>query len=82
MTRMQWRRSVFVDLTLSFGLRSTPKIFTAVADTVESITHENGADFVIHAAQVVPLGRTFLGCMFKLKAAVRHAKGRRTVQVK
>jgi len=29
-----------------------------------------------HAAQVVPPGKTFLRCMFELKAAVRHVKGK------
>ncbi len=29
-----------------------------------------------HAAQVVPLGKTFLRRMFELKAAVRHVKGK------
>ena len=45
---MQWRGSVFVDLTLPFGLRSAPKIFTAVVDAVEWITRRKGAEFVIH----------------------------------
>ena len=48
MMGMQWRESVFVDLTLPFGLRSAPKIFTAVANAVEWITRGKGADFVIH----------------------------------
>ncbi len=45
---MKWRGSVFVDVALPFGLRSAPKIFTAVADAVEWITKKRGADFVIH----------------------------------
>ncbi len=45
---MLWRGSVFVDLALPFGLRSAPKIFTAVADAVEWITRRKGAEFVIH----------------------------------
>lgn len=45
---MRWRGSVFVDLALPFGLRSAPKIFTAVADAVEWIVRKKGADFVIH----------------------------------
>jgi len=31
----QWDGKVFIDTTMSFGLRSAPKIFTALADTVE-----------------------------------------------
>ena len=37
-----------MDLMLPFGLRSAPKIFTAVVDVVEWITRGKGAEFVIH----------------------------------
>ncbi len=32
---MLWREGLFVDTTLPFGLRSAPKIFTALADAAE-----------------------------------------------
>ena len=32
---MQWNRKLFVDTVLPFGLRSAPKLFTAMADAVE-----------------------------------------------
>ncbi len=32
---MQFEGRVFLDTTLPFGLRSAPKIFTAVADALE-----------------------------------------------
>jgi len=38
---MKWRGQFFVDLALSFGLRSAPYIFTAVADMVEWIIRNN-----------------------------------------
>ena len=34
---MMWRGSVYVDTTLPFGLRSAPKVFTALADVLEWI---------------------------------------------
>lgn len=49
---MMWEGSLFVDSALLFGLlfglRSVPKIFTALADAVECITKEAGIGFVIH----------------------------------
>ena len=45
---MHWRGDLFVDTALPFGLRSAPKIFTAVADVVEWIVREEGVDFVVH----------------------------------
>ena len=45
---MTWRESVFVNVALPFGLRSAPKIFTAVADVVEWITRRKRAKFVVH----------------------------------
>ena len=45
---MIWRESLFVDAALPFGLRSAPKIFTAVADAAEWIVRREGVDFIIH----------------------------------
>ena len=45
---MSWKGELFVDTALPFGLRSAPKIFTAVADAVERIAREAGVDFIIH----------------------------------
>ena len=41
---MSWRGNVYVDKALPFGLRSAPKIFTAVADALEWIAKRWGAD--------------------------------------
>ena len=35
LTGMKWRDRLFVDAALPFGLRSAPKIFTAMADAAE-----------------------------------------------
>ena len=45
---MMWEGALFIDTTLPFGLRSAPKIFTAIADAVEWIAKRYGVRFVIH----------------------------------
>ena len=39
---MRWQNQLYVDTTLPFGLRSAPKIFTAVADALEWILTQRG----------------------------------------
>ena len=45
---MSWEESLFIDTALLFGLRSAPKIFTAVGDAAEWILRQTGVDFVLH----------------------------------
>ena len=46
---MKWREQYFVDMTLPFGLRSAPFIFTAIADLVEWIlVHNYSIEFLRH----------------------------------
>ena len=45
---MQWQDKVYVDAALPFGLRSAPKIFTALADAVEWIARQHGTRFLWH----------------------------------
>ncbi len=45
---MKWDGKLFVDTTLPFGLRSAPKIFTAIADAAEWIVRQAGVRFIIH----------------------------------
>ena len=45
---MVWREVLFVDAALPFGLRSAPKIFTALADAAEWMVRQEGVDFIIH----------------------------------
>lgn len=45
---MTWEGSIFVDTTLPFGLRSAPKIFTALADVAEWIVRQQGVEFIVH----------------------------------
>ena len=39
---MKWKGSLYVYTVLPFGLRSAPKVFTALADALEWILHDNG----------------------------------------
>ncbi len=48
MLGMRWKGGLFIDTALPFGLRSAPKIFTAVADAVQWIVEQEGVKFVIH----------------------------------
>ena len=45
---LQWEGETFVDTCLPFGLRSTPKIFNAVADTLLWIMRSKGVHPAIH----------------------------------
>ena len=45
---MLWDKALFVDTALPFGLRSAPKIFSAIADAAEWIVKSKGVGFVIH----------------------------------
>ena len=45
---MSWNGALYVDAALPFGLRSAPKIFNAVADTVEWILKQEGVACVFH----------------------------------
>ncbi len=45
---MRWRDKLYVDSVLSFGLRSAPKIFNALADALEWVLQDHGVRFVRH----------------------------------
>ena len=45
---MMWNNQLFIDTVLPFGLRSTPKIFSAVADTLKWILTQQGVSHSIH----------------------------------
>ena len=48
MLGMRWEGGLFVGTVLPCGLRSAPKIFTAVADAVEWMLKQEGVRFAIH----------------------------------
>jgi len=43
-----WRGKLFVDIALPFGLRSAPKIFTALADALEYVIKQHGVEHLWH----------------------------------
>ncbi len=45
---MEWEGAVYVDATLPFGLRSAPKIFSALADALEWVMWSRGIRSVLH----------------------------------
>ena len=45
---MTWEGSLFIDATLPFGLRSAPKIFSAVADAAEWMVRDEGVTSIMH----------------------------------
>ena len=45
---MQWKGELYVDTCLPFGLRSAPRIFTAVADMLEWCAKEQGVTHLFH----------------------------------
>ena len=45
---MVWEGALFVDAALPFGLRSTPKIFTALADALEWLARQEGVESLMH----------------------------------
>ena len=45
---MRWREALYVDSALPFGLRSAPKIFNSVADTLEWKLKHMGIQQVFH----------------------------------
>ncbi len=45
---MQWRKELYVDTTLPFGLRSAPQIFSALADGLEWVIRSRGVQNITH----------------------------------
>ena len=45
---VQWRKFIFIDKVLPFGLRSAPKIFSALADAIQWILHSKGIQNSLH----------------------------------
>ena len=45
---IKWDNHVFIDITLPFGLRSAPIIFTAITDALQWILEQRGIFHVAH----------------------------------
>ena len=71
---MLWDGALYVDAALPFGLRSAPKIFTALADAAEWIAKQQGVagllhyldDFLIVASPASDEGRDYLTILLAL----------------
>ena len=60
---MMWEGSLFVDSALPFGLRSAPKIFSALADALEWLIRNEGVESVMHYLDdYLLVARTQEGC--------------------
>ena len=66
---MLWEGRIFIDTIMPFGLRSAPKIFTALADAVEWVLQQRGVRFVIHYLDDFFLvgGTEYAACALQLK---------------
>ena len=53
---MKWRDGLYVDKVLPFGLRSAPKIYTAVADGLQWILREAGAEAIHYLDDFLLMG--------------------------
>ena len=45
---ISWREKVFVDSALLFGLRSVPKLFSAVLDLISWVLYQHGIEHQLH----------------------------------
>ena len=45
---MEWKKSLYIDTCLPFGLRSAPKLFNILADLLAWITKQRGVSFSMH----------------------------------
>ena len=45
---IEWQGQKYIDLALPFGLRSAPKLFTAVADALAWAMYNQGIDLLLH----------------------------------
>ena len=82
---MQWDQIVYIDQMLPFGLRSAPKLFSAVADALQWILHKKGIakslhyldDYVIVAGnrrRAEQQKATMLATFSKLKVPIEQSK--------
>ena len=83
---MQWENKLYIDAALPFGLRSAPRIFSAVADVLEWCTRFEGIthilhyldDFLIISPAKSPKGsqdlNTVLNLFDRLRVPVDHKK--------
>ncbi len=68
---VQWEDAIYIDAMLPFGLRSAPKIFTAIADALEWIIRRRAVRFVWHYIDdFIFCGPRRLQCAYALDTAL------------
>ena len=60
LSEIWWEDSVYIDRMLPFGLRSAPKIFSAIADTLQWILIQQGIKHILHYLDDFILVASFL----------------------
>ena len=61
---ISWNGQTYIDRSLPFGLRSAPKLFTAVADAMAWALHSNGIHYLLHYLDDF----LFIGCPYSGEA--------------
>jgi len=59
---MSWRGRVYIDKVLPFGLRSAPKIFSAVADAMQGIIEQKGVEILHYLDDFLVISPSEEGC--------------------
>ncbi len=67
---MSWRGRVYVDKVLPFGLRSAPKIFSAVADAMQWIIEQQGVEMLHYLDDFLVISPSERGCERALAKAL------------
>lgn len=65
---MEWRGKRYIDMALPFGLRSAPKIFTAIGDALEWILRKAGIESIHYLDDFLVFGPAEMGvCLAQLE---------------
>ncbi len=68
---MSWRGRVYIDKVLPFGLRSAPKIFSAVADAMQGIIEQQGVEILHYLDDFLVISPSEGGCEEALAKALQ-----------
>ncbi len=71
---MEWKGRVYVDKTLPFGLRSAPKIFSAVADAMQWLLEQRGVEVLHYLDDFMVISPTHSGCREALTTALQECQ--------
>ncbi len=68
---MSWRGRVYIDKVLPFGLRSAPKIFSAVVDAMQGIIEQQGVEILHYLDDFLVISPSEGGCEEALAKALQ-----------